>query len=221
VVISRPLGILLVFPTLLFIFMKLPKKQKIYFSIAVISSVLLFNYIVQTVFTTTSDWNLRKTIEEADIICNIPGPRSGENLNLSNHPNQLYQLLYYVTHNFSHFADLALIRLKFFYTMVRDYYSTFHNLYLILYLIMIYGSILLGIKKIIRFLPPALGLFIFSTIALFTITIALQCDDYHNRFFLTLMPFFFTLTAIVIAPWIYRLPLFKRKVPAENEFRSY
>lgn len=217
VIISRPLGILFVFPTLLFIFVKLSKKQKIYFAFAALVSLLLFNYIVQTVFTTTSDWSLQKTITEADIICNIPGPDAGQKLNLSNHPNQLYQLLYYVTHNFSHFAKLALLRLQYFYTMVRDYYSVFHNIFLLVYIGVIYASILLGIKRIVKILPLALGVFIFTAISLFTFTIALQCDDYHNRFILTLMPFFFTLSVIVLFPLLYRIPFFEKRLPQKNK----
>jgi hypothetical protein len=217
VVSSRPLGILFVFPTLLFIFFKLSGRQKLLFALAVLLAFVLFNYIVQTVFTTTSDWSLKKTIAEADIICNIPGPASGEKLDLSDNPNQLYQLFYYVTHNFFYFSSLALARLRYFFTMVRSYYSSFHNAVLVAYLLLIYISILFGIKSIVRFLSPALCLFIFSTLVFFTVTIALQCDDYHNRFFLTLMPFLMTMTVVALRPLIYRFPFLKNRNTSKGE----
>lgn len=210
VVISRPLGVLLVFPALLFIFFKLSKKQKLIFGVAALAGLLLFNYVVQIVFTTTSDWNLEKTMTEGDIICNIPGPTAGQKLHLAQHPNQLYQLAYYVMHNTGHFVQLAFTRLRYFFTMVRDYYSPFHNVYLVVYLATIYVSLLAGAKKILRVLPASLSVFMLSTIILFSLTIALQCDDYHNRFILTLMPFFFTMTAIVVFPFLRRIPLFEK-----------
>lgn len=189
-IISRPLGILFVPPTLLFIFFKLSKRQRLYVAVAGILFLVLLNYIMQIVFTTTPDWNMTRALTEDSIICDIPRSGGGAGLDLSDSPNQFYQLFYYVTHNLSHFAGLALIRLKYFFGMVRDYYSSFHNLFIVAYLLVIYGSIVFGIKRILREVTLSLNVFIFSAIIIFACTIALQCDDYHNRFFLTLMPFF-------------------------------
>jgi hypothetical protein len=203
-VISRPLGILFILPALLFIFLKLSKKQKLAFYAAAILFLVLLNFVVQIVFTTTPDWNMMRALTEDSIICDMPETSAGTALDLSQNPNQLYQLFYYITHNFPHFSGLALTRLKYFFTMVRDYFSTFHNLYLIGYLVMLYGSIIFGIKRIFKLLPAGLGLFIFSSILLFALTVALQCDDYHNRFLLALMPFFSTLSAMILLPLVYR-----------------
>lgn len=200
VLVSRPLGVLFVFPTLLFIFFKCSKKQKMFFSIVLALAVFLSYSLVQTVFTTTADWSLQKTTEEADIICDIPGPTPDQPLVLSNSHSQLYQLFFYVTHNFSHFIKLAAIRSRHFFTMVRDYYSLFHNGYLLLYLAAMYGSILFGTRRIRRLLSVPVLSFMVAVICLFALAVALQCDDYHNRFFLTLMPFFMTMTAVAIQP---------------------
>lgn len=207
VVLSRPLGILFVPPTLVFFFFKLTRKQKFYFAGAVGLTLIALNYIVQVIFTTTSDWNMQRAITEGDIICDVPGTPA-EGLQLINHPNQLYRLFYYVTHNFSHFTGLALTRLRYFFFMVRPYYSAFHNAYLVIYLIFLHGSILLGIMRIVHSLSFALLSFIGLSILLFALTIAVQCDDYHNRFFLTLMPFFGVLAVAVIGPFISRQKIF-------------
>lgn len=211
VIISRPLGILFVLPTLLFLFTKLSRRQKLFFYGGVILFCLLLNFVVQIVFTTTSDWNMVKALTDNGIICNMPRSVGSEQLHLSQNPNQLYQLFYYVTHNFSHFWELAIIRLKYFFTLVRDYYSSFHNLYLIAYLVVIYGSIVVGIKNIIRQLPSGLSWFIFSSILLFSISIALQCDDYHNRFFLTLMPFFILMFVMAWRPILSRIHFLEKQ----------
>jgi hypothetical protein len=207
---SRPLGVLFVLPALLFILFQMTPKQRMYFSATSLLLLILLNYIVQVVFTTTPDWNMDRAISEGDIICDIPGSASNQTLILTDHPNQLYKLFFYIFHNPKHFSILAVTRLKFFFLLVRDYYSTIHNLYLITHLIVIYGSILFGLKRIVKTLPVPLNTFIFSTIISFSATIALQCDDYHNRFFLTLTPFFITWTAIVFVK-LLREPSFFSK----------
>lgn len=210
VVFSRPLGILFVPPVLLFFFFKLTKKQRVFFLGAVILALVALNFIVQVVFTTTRDWNMQRAITEGDIICDIPGERA-DRLVLTNHPNQLYRLFFYVTHNFAHFLRLAVVRLRYFFTMIRSYYSPFHNAFLIAFLTFWYGSILLGVKRIVKFIPAALLTFMVFSIFLLAMTTALQCDDYHNRFFLTLSPFFSLMTVVVLRPLFYRLPFFSKQ----------
>ncbi|RZK11206.1 MAG: hypothetical protein EOO46_07580 [Flavobacterium sp.] len=195
-IISRPLGILFVLPTLLFLFFKLSRRQRFYFLVSGGIFLILLNFVMQVVFTTTPDWNMTRALTEDSFICDMPRADAKSQLDLTNHPNQFYQLFYYVTHNFSHFTGLAITRLKYFFLMVRDYYSTFHNLYLIVYLVLFYGSLVIGGRRIIKALPKGLNWFFASSIILFASAIALQCDDYHNRFFLTLTPFFAFTTVI-------------------------
>jgi hypothetical protein len=206
--ISRPLGILFGLPFLAFIFFKLNKKQRLYFIMAGVLFLALLNFVVQIVFTTTSDWNMTRALTEDSIICDMPRADARGQLDLTQHPNQFYQLLYYVTHNFEHFAGLALIRLRYFFLLVRDYYSSFHNLYLIAYLVLFYGSIVLGIKRLKESFSRSLGWFLLLTVLLFAAAIALQCDDYHNRFFLTLTPFFALTTVTAWWPLLQKFPFF-------------
>lgn len=198
VIISRPLGILFVIPVLLFIFLHLNKKQKKLFYIVSIFSLIILNLIIQTVFTTTSDWSMRRSILDQSLICDIPDTNGNKNIILSDNPSQLYQLFFYITHNFSIAFKLALVRLRYFFFMVRDYYSIMHNAYLLIYIIGIYLLIIFRFKKIYAALSKPLGAFILSVTLLFALTISLQCDDYHNRFFLTLMPIFMTLSVVAL-----------------------
>ena len=188
VVISRPLGVLFVFPVMFFLYFHLNRKQKRYFYAGLILAILLLSWIVQVVFTTTPDWNMQRAFLEENIICDMPVAVSNSHLEVSNHPNQLYRLFFYITHNFSHFLGLALTRLKYFFLLTRNYYSGMHNVYLLINLVFIYGCIVIGIKTIGKIFPLPVLVFIFSSIFFFAMAVALQCDDYHNRFFLTLMP---------------------------------
>jgi hypothetical protein len=172
-------------------------------------AVVLLNLVVQVVFTTTPDWNMKRALTENSIICDVPRAMAATDLDLSQHPNQLYQLFYFVTHNFTHFTSLALTRLRYFFVMMRDYYSTLHNVYLVVHLLFLYGSILVGIKRLLRTFPRALLVFAFSSILLFALAIALQCDDYHNRFALTLMPIYTTLAVWVLQPLLRKFSFLK------------
>ena len=135
VIISRPLGVLFVFPVLIFLYFHLNSKQKRYFYAGLILAILLLCWIVQVVFTTTPDWNMQRAFLEENIICDMPVAVTNSSLEVSDHPNQLYRLFFYITHNFSHFIGLALTRLKYFFLLTRNYYSGMHNAYLLIILV--------------------------------------------------------------------------------------
>jgi len=211
VILSRPLGILFIFPVLFFIFFHLTKKQKFIFSGIFIMSLLILNWVVQIVFTTTPDWTMEKSFLEGNIICDMPGTINNTGLVISDSHNQLYRLFYYITHNFSHFANLDLTRLKYFFLNTRTYYSTLHNFYLLIYLIAVYSCIIVGVKNIRKVLSLPQIVFIITTVLFFAFTIALQCDDYHNRFFLTLFPLLTVLAVAGLAPIIKKIETYFQK----------
>ena len=193
---SRPLGILFVPPVLLFIFVHLSKRQRLYMAFAGIGFLVLLNYIVEIFFTTTADWSMAYALTGDMITCDMPVYNSSYHPELSNSPNQLYQLWYYLQHNFPHFLGLAAKRLQYFFFLVKPFHSLGHNLYLIAYDIVIYGSLVWNFNRIRRAVPTAVLLFIFSSILLFALATALQCDEYHSRFALTLTPFWISLTVM-------------------------
>ena len=193
VMISRPLGVLFIIPVLLFIFLRLPKRQRVYFYFPLLVGVGIMALCMQVVFTTTPDVTMRRIFQEENIICGIPASTLHSNLVLSANTNPLYQLFFYITHNFSIFIQLAINRLRYFFFLVRDYYSTAHNAFVLSCVTIIYGIILVRIKRITGVLSRSLLAFIFSAVFLFAIAIAFLCDDYHSRFFLTLMPLFILL----------------------------
>jgi len=209
VTISRPLGILFIIPLVVFFYFYLNRRQKLLFYIVAALLISVFNFVVQTVFTTTSDWNLQKVMQEGDLICNIPNPAGKSNLQITENPNQLYQLFYFVTHNFTYFWGLASKRLALFFTLRREYYSPFHNSYLLIFIGSLYSLILWRIQWIFKALPRPILVFSGMVICSFAAAVALQCDDYHNRFFLSLMPFWAVLAAAGIFKCSLNKPGFK------------
>ena len=204
VVLARPLGILFIFPVLLFLYFHFSRRQKIFFYIGLLSAALLLVWVVQVVFTTTHDWNMQRAFMEESIICDVP-VHTATNLDISNHPNQLYRLGYYITHNFSHFINLAATRLKYFFLMTRSYYSTAHNAYVLANMLVIYLCMIGGIRQMRKIIPLPILVFSFSTILFFALAVAFQCDDYHNRFILTLMPLFTVLALAGCMPVLKKI----------------
>jgi len=197
-VISRPLGILFAISTYLYLFYVANKKWKIIIFFGSIILLTLFYFIVNTIFSSIEDWTITKPFEEENIICDLPSTIHTTRLYLDKTGNPLYQLIFYVWHNFDHFIHYAGIKLRYFFLMRRDYFSNRHNLYLLLNIIPVYlfsiGSFFIKNRK----LRKEITVFLICSILLYAVTIVLQCDDYHNRFVLSIYPFFVLLAAKTI-----------------------
>jgi hypothetical protein len=213
VIISRPLGILFIFPVLGFLFFHFTRRQRFFLLGGFVAAGALLMWVVQIVFTTTPDWNMQRAFLEENIICDLPVTLSGTSIDMTENPSQLYRLFYYITHNFSHFSGLALQRLQLFFLNTRNYYSAAHNIYNLIYIFFLYGSIIIGFRQIRKTFSTAILFFIFSVFFLFALTVSLQCDDFHNRFFLTLLPLLATLGIAGCLPLINKLfSFFKNKI---------
>ncbi len=195
-ILTRPMGVLFVIPVLAFIYFHLLGKQKIYFLLSLILAAFLLNYVVQIVFTTTSDWSMTAALQSDIIVADKEDMPVNKNIILSNSSNQLYQLFYYITNNFFHFIGLAAKRLQAFFFLFRSYYSVAHNIFLIGPVILIYVLIFIRFNRISKALGKPLLFFMISSILFFAMAVALQFDDYHNRFFLVLMPIFTVMATV-------------------------
>ncbi len=203
-IISRPLGILFTISTYLYLFYSANKKWKIILFCSSIVLVTAFYIIVNTIFSSIEDWTITKPFEEENIICDLPSTIHTTTLYLDKTAGPIYQLLYYICHNFGHFIHYAWIKLCYFFLMKRDYYSNRHNAYLLINILPMYvfafGSLFV---KNIKF-REEISVFLISSILLYTLTIVLQCDDYHNRFVLSIYPFFVILAAKTIEHFVIK-----------------
>lgn len=192
---TRPMGILFIFPVLGFIYFHLIGWKKIVFLAALIIAAVLINQVSQIVFTTTKDWSMVQALQSDIVIADKEEIPMNKNIIISNNTNQLYQLFYYITHNFSHFVILAGKRLQAFFFLVRNYYSIAHNLFLLIPVVIMYLLIFFRFNTIRRVVDKPLLIFILLSIVFFALAVAVQFDDYHNRFFLTLTPCFVVLAS--------------------------
>ena len=187
VILSRPLGILLLLPTIFYFYKSASKKYKKIFIPTFLIGLFLIGYISNIIFSTIEDVNITLAASQGCVVCGLL-PEHPPELDLATNGTQIYQLYYYVINNFDQFIRIALVKMKYLFMMVRDYYSMIHNVGLLLFIIPIY---LLGLIYIFSGATkehrPFFG-FQISSIVFFTLTIMLQCDDYHNRFVLSVFP---------------------------------
>ena len=199
VIMSRPLGILFGGSIYLYLFYSANNKWKIILGCCSLLLLAFSFYAINTIFSTIKDWSITQAFEQESVICDLPTTTpSFTKLNLATSGNPVYHLYYYLTHNFSHFLHFAGMKLQYFFLMTRPFYSKAHNYFLLINTIIVY-LLMIGsffIKKI-KFHKGA-GVFLISSIALYTLTIIIQCDDYQNRFILSIYPFFVIFAARTI-----------------------
>jgi len=191
VMLSRPLGILFVAGVFAFIFYSANKKWRIILFLSAVVFIGIGIFIINTIFSTIDDWYITKPFEQESIICNLPNNSiSGTKLDLLSTSNPLLQLEYYISHNFSHFRHFAFLKLKYFFLMTRPYYSKAHNYFLLINCTFVYTLAFFGIFRKSFFSNKGINLFILTSILFYSMAIVLQCDDYHNRFILSIFPLF-------------------------------
>lgn len=193
--ISRPLGILMGLAVYFYFFFLVGRKWKIIMGGFSVVLIALGYYLVNTVFSSIHDWHITQAFEEESIICDLPAAQPYQKLDLTVSGSPVYQLWYYVTHNFNHFLNFAGVKIQYFFLMTRNYYSTAHNALLLLNVIPIY--LLAGFSFFIkrRYFNKGVMAFLVSLLVTYTLTIIFQCDDYHNRFILSIYPLFVILAA--------------------------
>jgi hypothetical protein len=205
---TRPTGLLFIPAVCLYLFFKF--YSTLHWSIKVGSTVLLttlFVFVLNAALGSGGEFDFLLPFREEHIICGVPTVTqtgvtvAGE--------NSISGILNYVAHHPGQFFYLAEKRTVAFFGLFRNYYSTGHNFYLALYFFPIYLLALLSLpgwwnkNKLVLLYCLA---FIFITWG----TVLLTCDDWHNRFFLTLVPFFYILSV----PAFQKLIDLIRKKPA-------
>jgi hypothetical protein len=193
--IARPLGILFSVGVYLYFFYNANKKWKIIIACSSVAIIVMGYFFINAVFSSIHDWTITQGFEEESIICDLPASQPYQKLHLSKTSSPVYQLWYYLTHNFSHFLRFAGIKTQYFFLMTRNYYSNAHNFFLLLNVIPVYLLALCSsfIKR--AYFVKGVVAFLISTILMYAVTIVFQCDDYHNRFVLSIYPIFVLLAA--------------------------
>ena len=194
-ILSRPLGILFAGSVYLYLFYCASKKWKIILAACSVLLIAAAYFSINAVFSSLSDWRITQAFEQESIICDLPAAGPYQKLDLAPGGTPVYHLWYYLTHNFSHFIHFAGVKLQYFFLMTRTYYTNGHNYFLLLNMVLLYLLAAIGFFFKHPVFRREIAVFLLGTILLYALTIIFQCDDYHNRFVLSIFPFFVILAA--------------------------
>lgn len=205
---TRPTAIFVLGATCVYLYFILSKGLQIFWRIVFFlslstCSLLLLNFLIiesSTKIRGNGGIDILEPFRYEHIICGVPTITNEANIKTVKNSNSINGLLYYIINNFEQFSRLALLKTKAFFGLQRSYYSNLHNIFLSLYFYPLYACFLLAIFKFKKRTPLAYG-YVIALILFFWICVICSCDEWHNRFFLTLTPF-----------WIWgALYFFKRK----------
>ncbi len=195
IIFTRPSGLLFIPCTFLYLFFRFFKQLSIPLKATITLAVtIVFLFVLNTALGSGGELDLMLPFRDERIICGVPTLAHFIDIKTSNDPNSIWGLLYYITHNTGQFLRLVLLRSRAFFGLSRTYYSTGHNIYLYLYFFPFYLFVLLSIRKWLL-TNKHLLLYCLSFLLFTWCTVILTCDDWHNRFFLTLMPYIYILSA--------------------------
>lgn len=182
---ARPAGLLFVLPVFVVLFM-LKKNRRWYLAVSLIG---LFGalFAAAAYFNGGGDLDTLKPYIEEHIICFVPEKPEGAALNLVHTQNQLNDLFYYILHNPGHFASLFIQKLVSFFNLARPWYSLPHNLALIGLMLPLYLFFLPGMVRLFR-THRVFAWFVVAVLVIYPAGVALQCNDWHGRFTMPLIP---------------------------------
>jgi hypothetical protein len=124
---------------------------------------------------------------EEHVICEVPSDIAVQpKTNATD--NSITGLLAYIIEHPGQFVKLSVLRSKAFFGLYRPFYSAGHNAFLIGFFYSLYLIIIISFIKRRKQVPVEF-IYIFALVAVFWLSVIFSCDEWHNRFFLTLTPF--------------------------------
>jgi hypothetical protein len=191
---TRPTGLLWVPCAFLYLFFRFFKNYSILLKSAITIVVSIgFLFLLNAALGSGGELDFMLPFRDERIICGVPTLPHFVEIQTSANPNSVFGLLYYITHNFGQFMRLAWLRSQAFWGLGRSYYSTGHNIYLAAYLYPVYLLMLFSLGHWLK-KNKCLLLCCSSLILITWASVILTCDDWHNRFFLSVVPYIYILS---------------------------
>jgi 4-amino-4-deoxy-L-arabinose transferase-like glycosyltransferase len=186
---SRPMGLLYIPPVIIYLLFKKTYNRKHQLSRMAIALLLPAGmlFLVNAIFSGGGDMDALKPFIEEHIICFVPNNAQGAAVDVVHTASPLNDLLYYVSHNPAHFMKLMMQKLVSFFNLTRPHYSTLHNAVMIAVMMPLYVFLIPGLINLVR-RRLNIMIFIISLLVLYPVGITFQCDDWHSRFTMAVMP---------------------------------
>jgi hypothetical protein len=192
--ITRPTGLLFIPPVFIYLFFVFFKSISALKKITLLGLIsLLFFFILNKALGSGGEFDFMLPFRDEDIICGLPSLTHSTSIKTSGDSNSVFGLLYYILQNFSQFIRLAWFKTIAFFGLYRSYFSKWHNIYLIIYF---YSINIMAIASIAYWLKNHLykAFYFLSVIFITWLTVILTCDDWHNRFYLSISPYMIILS---------------------------
>lgn len=194
IVFTRPTGLYFIPATTVYLFFRFFRSPSIVLKL--ISALLVtvgFLFLLNTAMGSGGELDFMLPFRDESIICGVPTLPHLQNIKTSENPNSFLGLVYYITHNFSQFIRLAWFRSLAFWGLFRTYYSFGHNLYLGLYFLPFYILVAISIRKWFR---KNRSIFLYCSLIIIITwgSVIMTCDDWHNRFYLSIVPYIYVLS---------------------------
>lgn len=204
----RPAGFLFWPAAAIYLFAGLPGSLSKVWKITAATAVMLLTlYLINFAMKSGGELDIMLPFREEHIICGTPTLLAPASTTLANPATPIYSLFYYIGHNPGSFIRLAGLKTLSFWSIYRNYYSLSHNLYLILFFYPITGLAIISYPswKRRRLLLPFF--YLLTPVLMTWLTVVLSCDDWSNRFFLSISPLLLTLAS----------PFFSRQSAAKKK----
>jgi hypothetical protein len=189
---TRPSGLLLVPCVFIYLFTKFFHAYSFWLKAGLTFLItFVFLVILNKLIGIGGQLDFMLPFKEEHIICGVP-TLAVEQVSTPE-SSSFFGIFGYIIQHPDQFLRLAAARTKAFFGLTRDYYSDGHNIYLVLYIFPIYFLLLFSIISWWR-TNKAILIYCLSFILITWVTVILTCDDWHNRFFLSTIPFIYLLS---------------------------
>ena len=186
--ITRPTGLFFVPAIILYLFFAFFKAINTRLKIGIVAAAgIAFLWLMNAVIGSKGEWDFMLPYLDERIICGVPTLDHNVAIKIIPEGDSIYGLFYYIVHNFEQFSRMAFLRSKAFFGLIRSYYSTSHNIFLAAFFYPTYAAALLSLPWWVK--NNGYRLLYFFVLLLMTWgTTMLACDDWHNRWFLSISP---------------------------------
>jgi 4-amino-4-deoxy-L-arabinose transferase-like glycosyltransferase len=197
VLLARPTGMLIIPIAGAHYLARFVQERKwLSFSVFGLGCIVALAQLLNYAMRGEGEFDFMKPFVEEHIICGV-ATNSNSHPILPANGNSVQGLLEYIVRNPNHFTELAFKKLRAFFGMTREYYSGGHNMYLVLFFYPLYLLGIFGVFDKTRqrwlIIQYCLGM-----ILIFSISVALTCDDWLNRFIMPIVPFIILMAAMGI-----------------------
>ena len=196
---TRPTGIFFISATFMVYFLKATGGMSLLKRMILFSAItIFFIFLLNNMMGSGKGVNVISPFREEHIICDVPTVITAGTQQPDD--NSILGLLTYILKHPRQFIKMSLLKTIAFFGLNRTYFSLIHNLFTDIYFYSLYLLIILGIvqwktNKSIHFV------YYFSLVFIFWMLVVFSCDEWNNRFFLTLTPFLILMALPAISKW--------------------